>query len=126
MRRPLAVAILFLPLLAMCGHAPPLPPGMARLIVKCCELTNTGDHLVCLPLTSDLRVEVDDREVGTCLDWPRGGTVIPAGDHKIAVRPIVPLSEYIDCCLEEEVSVAIAAGEVHVEDFRLNVLRYPD
>ena len=121
-----SVALLALTLLASCAGVPALPPGTARLIVTCCELLNDGDHVTCETLDHDLPVRIDDRDAGTCLTWPTGGTIIAAGGHKIAVQSRLPLGEQGDCCQDEAVTLAIAAGETHTEDFRLNVLDYPD
>jgi hypothetical protein len=118
--------LLALALLVACAHPAQLPPWSARLIIKCCQLVDTGDHLMCQPLTDDLRVQIDDQDAGTCLQWPRAGQILASGNHKIGVHPVAPLGEDGDCCQEEEVTVDLAAGETHTEDFRLNILRYPD
>ena len=125
LRMPRALSLALL-LLAACAPPASLPPWSARLIVKCCQLVDTGEHLMCLPLNHDLRVQIDDQDAGTCLRWPNAGVVVASGNHKIGVHPLVPLGEDGGCCQDEEVLLDLAAGETHTEDFRLNVLDYPD
>ena len=31
-----------------------------------------------------------------------------------------------ECCLEQELALTLLSGEVHTEEFRLNVIEYPD
>jgi hypothetical protein len=123
--RPLA--LLSVTFLVTCAHAPPPPPpGMASLIIKCCQLVDDGDSLICQPLTEDLRIQVDGQEAGTCRKWARDGKMLPAGPHKIAIDSPSPPTREGECCLEQEVSLTLPSGQVHTEEFRLNRIEYPD
>jgi hypothetical protein len=121
------LSLTFLSTLAACAHAPPSPPpGMASLIVKCCQLYDDGDSLICQPLTEDLRIQVDGQEAGTCRTWARDGKVLAAGPHKIEIDARSPPTREGECCLEQTVALTLLSGEVHTEEFRLNVIEYPD
>lgn len=125
--RALPLALLSLTFGLTCAHAPPPPPaGMASLIVKCCQLYDDGDSLVCQPLADDLRIQIDGRDAGTCRGWARDGKILAAGPHKIAIDARSPPTREGECCLEQEVALTLLSGEVHTEEFRLNVIEYPD
>jgi hypothetical protein len=63
---------------------------------------------------------------GTCRTWARDGKVLAAGPHKIELDARSPPTREGECCLEQTVALTLLSGQVHTEEFRLNVIEYPD
>jgi hypothetical protein len=104
-------------LFASCGHSPPEPPaGMARLIVKCCQLVGgTPAAPDCRPnrALDAAAVLIDHEERGTCKNWRGDGAILATGRHVIQVR--VPLDaplEEGECCVDAGAYVNLHAGEI--------------
>ena len=117
--------------LATCGHSPPAPPaGMARLIVRCCELVGgTGAEPDCRPnkTLDHAAVWIDGDERGTCANWRRDGAILATGRHAIQVK--VPLDgplEEGDCCVDAGSYVMLHAGEVLTQPVGLKRLKPAD
>ena len=117
--------------LAACGHSPPAPPaGMARLIVRCCELVGgTGAEPDCRPnkTLDHAAVWIDGDERGTCANWRRDGAILATGRHVIQVK--VPLDgplEEGDCCVDAGSYVMLHAGEVLSQPVGLKRLKPAD
>ena len=129
MRATLVLSTLLL--LATCSHSPPEPPaGMARLIVKCCELVDgDGEKPSCNPnRTLDAAaVWIDGAERGTCANWRRDGAILSTGRHVIQVK--VPLDgplEEDECCIDAGSYVTLHAGEVLTQPVGLKRLKASD
>ena len=131
-RSPLALAALVV-LTTTCAHSPPEPPaGMARLIVKCCELvggTGSGEQPDCRPnRTLDAAaVWIDGAERGTCANWRRDGAILSTGRHVIQVK--VPLDgplEEDECCVDAGAYVTLHAGDIQAQQVGLKRLRSSD
>ena len=130
-RFPVASPLLLLILLTTCSHSPPEPPaGMARLVVKCCELVGgTAEQPDCRPnRTLDAAaVWIDGAERGTCANWRRDGAILSTGRHVIQVK--VPLDgplEEDDCCVDAGAYVTLHAGDIQVQQVGLKRLRTSD
>ena len=115
-RAPFAV---LLPLLASttCASSPPAPPGgMARLVVKCCELVGgTPDAPDCRPnrVLDHATVIIDGEERGTCANWRGKGAIFAVGRHVIQVRvPLDGALEEGECCVDAGAYVKLRAGEI--------------
>ena len=107
---------LLLALATTCG-APPAPPaGMARLIIKCCELVGgTPAAPDCRPnrALDHAAVILDGEQRGTCANWRGKGAILATGRHVIQVR--VPLDgplEDGECCVDAAAHVKLQAGEI--------------
>ena len=117
MPRPLLPGLAVLALLTTCGHSPPEPPdGMARLIIKCCQLVGvTAEAPDCRPnrVLDKAAVLVDHAERGTCKNWRGDGAILATGRHVIQVR--VPLDgplEEGECCVDAGSYVNLHPGEI--------------
>ena len=104
-------------LLATCGHSPPEPPaGMARLIVKCCQLVGgNAAEPECRPnrALDGATVLIDREERGTCKNWRGDGAILAVGRHTVQVR--VPLDgplEEGEGCVDAGANVNLHAGEI--------------
>jgi hypothetical protein len=122
-----ALALLLLPsLLATCGSAPAPPAGMARLIVKCCQLVGgTREAPDCRPnrVLDHAAVIIDGQERGSCANWRGKGAIFATGRHAIQVR--VPLDgplEEGDCCVDAGAYVTLHAGDVITQQVGLKAL----
>jgi hypothetical protein len=117
-------------LVATCGHSPPEPPeGMARLIVKCCQLVGgTPDAPDCRPnrVLDAATVLVDREERGTCKNWRGDGAILAVGRHVVQVR--VPLDgplEEGECCVDAGANVNLHAGEILTQPVGLKAFASP-
>jgi hypothetical protein len=119
--------------LSTCAHELPIPPpGMARLIVVCCELVDEdggASHLDCAPKREidGSAVWVDGEERGTCASSRRNGAVLSTGRHVIQIK--VSLEEPLQaggCCVDAGAYVTVRSGEVHQQEIGLKRLRPAD
>jgi hypothetical protein len=128
-RTPLAFSpLLLVLLLATCSHTPPEPPaGMARLVVRCCELAGgTAEQRPNRTLDA-AAVWIDGAERGTCANWRRDGAILSTGRHVIQVK--VPLDgplEEDECCVDAGAYVTLHAGDIQVQQVGLKRLRASD
>ena len=106
-------------LIATCGHSPPEPPGgMARLIVKCCQLVGVavqGAEPDCRPnrTLDGATVLIDREERGTCKNWRGDGAILAVGRHIVQVRvPLAGPLEEGECCVDAGANVNLHAGEI--------------
>jgi hypothetical protein len=127
----LSALALILPLLSTCGHDPPAPPaGMARLVVKCCQLVGgTPAAPDCRPNRALDRaaVIVDGAERGTCANWRGKGAILATGRHVIQVR--VPLDgplEEGECCVDAGAYVTLHADEILTQQVGLKPMKATD
>jgi len=128
---PLALPGLATLLLATCAHSPPAPPaGMARLVVRCCELVGgTPEQPDCRPnrALEHAAVWIDGAERGTCANWRRDGAILSTGRHVIQVK--VPLDaplEEDECCVDAGSYVTLHAGDIHTQQVGLKRLKSAD
>ena len=104
--------------------------GMARLIVRCCELVGgTAEQPDCRPnRTLDAAaVWIDGAERGTCANWRRDGAILSTGRHVIQVK--VPLDgplEEDECCVDAGAYVTLHAGDIQAQQVGLKRLRSSD
>ena len=129
MARRLAPALTLLaPLLMTCAGSPPAPPeGMARLIVKCCQLVGgTPEAPDCRPnrVLDHAAVIIDGAERGTCANWRGKGAIFATGRHVIQVR--VPLDGPLEegqCCVDAGAYVTLHAGDVITQPVGLKAMQ---
>ena len=124
-----AAAALLLPMLTVCAHNPaPPPPGMARLVLDCCWLTDrelrAPTDAVCERPVPTARVTLDGADRGTCAEWA-GGRLVGAGQHLISVDVSDYLSEEGSCCGRGEGYVILRAGEVRRELIDVRIISDP-
>ena len=128
---PRVALVLLLSSLTTCAGSPPAPPeGMARLIVKCCQLVGgTPEAPDCRPnrTLDHATVIIDGAERGTCVNWRGKGAIFATGRHVIQVR--VPLDgplEEGECCVDAGAYVTLHAGDVITQQLGLKALKSSD
>jgi hypothetical protein len=114
-------------LLTTCGSSLTPPEGMARLIVKCCELVGgTPAEPDCRPNAAlkKAAVYVDGEERGTCANWGGKGSLMAVGRHVIQVK--VPLDdgplEEGECCVDAGSYVMLRAGQILTQQVGLKAV----
>jgi hypothetical protein len=111
-----AACVLVLGLATTCG-APPAPPaGIARLIIKCCELIGgTPAAPDCRPnrALDHAAVILDGEARGTCANWRGKGAILATGRHVIQVRvPLDGALEEGECCVDAGAYLKLQSGEI--------------
>ena len=125
---PRVALVLSLSFLTTCASTAPAPPeGMARLVVRCCQLVGgTPEAPDCRPnrRLDHATVIVDGAERGTCANWRGKGAIFATGRHVIQVR--VPLDgplEEGECCVDAGAYVTLHAGDVITQQVGLKAMK---
>src|SRR5262245_29520255 len=120
----IAAPLLFL---TTCSSSLTPPEGMARLIVKCCELVGgTAAEPDCRPnpALNKAAVYVDGDERGTCSNWGGKGSLMAVGRHVSQVKMPLhdgPLEEG-ECCVDAGSYVMLRAGQILTQQVGLKAM----
>jgi hypothetical protein len=123
---PASPHILWLALTVACAHDELPPRGMARLVLKCCELTEPDQRGLekCLRPLDNAKVTIDGAPAGSCASWGSRGRTLTARWHVIVVGvdSDAPIPEG-ECCSRWHRSLELREGEARTETVGLELVQ---